>query len=329
MLEHNNLKIELDRLVTSLSGEVSFSGSFIIPCHNESLNIDPLYHCLLPYLNSGLFTQIIFVDDASTDDTADQILRLKKLDSRVKFIRFNANKGHQIALYAGLKCCDTKFALTMDADMQHPPNRIIDLLKKFFGEEVDVVIARRSNLQTGYLKNTLSKAFYNTFSYATSIKDMSNLMDFACYGPIFINLVKNLNEPVPFFRGMVFKFGLNTATIDIEIDDRKYGTPSYTFMKSFKFGVNALLDFSHLPYKFCFFVGVCGILISLMYAVNYTYLRVLTNELVPGQADLLVLICLSSSSILLMLSLILRILLQILKVNKKYPEYTIRQSDFL
>lgn len=301
--------------------------SVIIPCYNERETLQELYKQLLPYLDRGSIHEIILVDDASRDGTLDEIKSLNKKDNRIKYMSLSQNCGHQMAIYAGLMNCKSDFAITMDADLQHPPKFIEEFLKKLGETDADVLIGRRVNQQSGFLKVLLSKLFYFIFRFLTPVKGSTDLTDFALYRKNALNALQSFREPTPFLRGMIFKLGLKVNILDIKIDDRVAGQPSYTFQKSLKLGMNALFDFSKVPIYCCFILGVLGMFLSFGYAAHYLYLKFFTDALIPGQADLLVLIGISTGSILLILSFILRKLTQVLEIVKNVPQYIVKESE--
>lgn len=271
--------------------------------------------------------QILFVNDGSSDNTMNKIRDLRKKDNRVKFINFLINCGHQKALLAGLRFCKHEFAITMDGDLQHPPQFIPELIEAKNQTDAQIVSGCRKGRQSGFFKNALSKTFYRIFAKACGIELKSGISDFRLYTREALDIICSIEERDPFLRGMIANLRLKTVVIEYDLQDRAHGAPSYTFFKSFKMAYSAMIRFSRLPIRIAIIIGLSGVLLSLGQAVHYLYLRIFTDQLIPGQADLMVFLSLISSMILLILSLLLRATMEILDAQRKEPIYIIKDME--
>ncbi len=301
--------------------------AIIVPCFNEEENIDKLYQRVRDVMEPLGDFDLLFIDDGSTDKTLDQIKMLRLKDRRVKFISFLTNYGHQKAFFAGLNHCHHDIVITMDADLQHPPELIPKLIMKQRTTKANIVAARRKGRQKGFLKNLFSEIFYRVFAWTTGLELKPGISDFRLFTRKSVDILCNIKEQEPFLRGMISNLKLKVSVIDYELQERNAGEPSYTFGKSLRMAMAGLVRFSDLPVRMGILIGIFGILISLGQTFHYLYLRLFTDQLIPGQADLMVLLGLIGSMILLQLSLLLRMNMQIMDVQRCQPGYIIEEKD--
>jgi dolichol-phosphate mannosyltransferase len=301
--------------------------SLVIACHNEEHNIVPLHTAIREVIGDETGFEILFVDDGSTDGTLDRIKEVRRLDPRVRYLSLLRNYGHQKALLAGLHHCNFDLAITMDADLQHPPRYIPELIETQRRDAAHVVVGRRIGRQRGLFKDALSRLFYKVFSWLTDVAVIPGASDFRLYTKSSLELLRLVREREPFLRGMVPSLGLPVTLMDYELDPRHGDSPSYSFRKSARMGVGALLRFSDVPVKLGFLVGSLGIVLSCAQAIHYIYLRLFTDQLVPGQADLMVFLGLVSSIMILLLSLLIRMVRESHDYLRQQPVYIVAEAE--
>jgi len=301
--------------------------SIIIPCHNEEMNIEPLHLAIGEQVKDFDDCEIIFVDDGSTDGTLEAIKKLRAKDARVKYISFLGNYGHQTALMAGLQHCGGEAAITMDADLQHPPRYIPQFIERQKQTGAHVVAGRRSNLQKGFFKNFFSSFFYRIFSLITSSQLNPGASDFCLYSAKALEALRSIDDRTPFLRGLAPHLHLKSAALEYVCEERQHGQPSYTFYKSAMMGLRTLLRFSDFPIKLGLAAFILGMAYSLSLALHYLYLKIFTDKLIPGQADLMVFLGVMCSIIVLLLSLLLRVTTTILDHLRKKSGFIIEEKE--
>lgn len=282
--------------------------SIIIPCHNEEQNIKIIYSELLNVLKTLPLKEVefIFVNDGSSDTTQTVIEELHERDNRVRLISFMTNYGKCNALLTGLRHCNGDIAISIDADMQHPPSYLPIMIDVFNESAVHIVDAKRQGKQQGFLKNILSQLYYKVFNLLTGVKLEPGVSDFRLYDRIAINALINLKESQPFIRGLIADMKFSKKVIYYEVGKRNAGTPSYTLKTLFQLAYNSLLRFSQLPYRFGFLLAFIFVFISFFMGIFYLYNRFFTNEYIPGNTDIIIILCGGIGSILLICSIILR-----------------------
>ncbi|MCU0305982.1 MAG: glycosyltransferase family 2 protein [Thermoanaerobaculales bacterium] len=301
--------------------------TLIIPCHNEEGNIAPLHRAICDAVGGGDGWRLLFVDDGSTDGTLARIKELRTRDPRVDYLSFLTNYGHQKAILAGLRHCRTELALTMDADLQHPPAVIPELVAERERSGARVVIGQRRGRQAGLVKDLSSRFFYRLFSALSGVAIIPDASDFALYDRKAIDLLAAIDEREPFLRGLVPSLGLAISVVPYDPAPRLHEQPSYSLGRSARMGVRALLRFSEAPVRIGVVLGITGVVLSCGQGLHYLYLRIFTDRLIPGQADLMVFLSLIASLILLLLALVLRSLGEISRTLGGQPVYVIAESS--
>ena len=240
--------------------------SIVLPAHNESGNIDLIYERIggiFPFEHYDL--EVIFVDDGSTDDTLNKIDELCNRRSNVFYIELSRNFGHQNALKAGLDRANGDGILSMDCDLQHPPELISKLLEKW-EEGYDIVYTRRAESENlSYLKRKTSNAFYNFVSWLSDIKIEKGTSDFRLIDRRVADVFSRFNESDLFIRGLMKWIGFKQVAVDYHPDDRHSGETKYTFRKMVRFAFSGITSLSIRPLYIAIYLGFILSLLSFLY----------------------------------------------------------------
>ncbi len=234
--------------------------SFVIPAFNEEKNIEIIYQALLNLiLKYNKDFEIIFVDDGSRDDSKEKIKQLSKIDKRVKLISLSRNFGHQPALTAGLKYAQGEAIITMDCDLQDPPE-IIDQMIEKWKNGADIVYARRTNYRKdNWIKKLASRFYYRVLAKMADIDIPRNVGDFRLISKVVLDEINQMDEKSRYLRGMVAWTGFKYDFVDYYRPDRELGESGYSFKKLITLGMNGFLDFSFLPLRIGFILGLFSI----------------------------------------------------------------------
>jgi dolichol-phosphate mannosyltransferase len=293
--------------------------SVVIPCYNEAANVAPLYRSLVEAC-AGLPLEILFVDDGSLDATPDEVERLRRLDGRVRRLRFVRNSGHQRALRAGLRAARGEYVLTMDADLQHPAGPIPAMLEKA-RQGYDVVQMVREGSQKGVLKDLASRAFYKAFNALSDVPLVEQGSDFRLVSRHVCDVLNALPERNLVVRAILPYLGFRTARLAYPLGERAHGKAGFTFRKSLRLGTQALFEFSSFPLKLAMRLGLVISALAFAYGLYNVAAKFLTDGNVPGYTDLIASILFLGGLILLYLGILGRYILVILDHLKGRPEY--------
>lgn len=279
--------------------------SVVVSCYNEELAIDRFYEETAGILNNLPWDyELIFVNDGSQDKTMDKLISLAEADKKVRVISFSRNFGHEAAMIAGLDYSSGDGIVCMDADLQHPPEYLSEIITKF-EEGYDVInMVRVKNESAGWFKNLASSAFYHLINLLSDVKFEPNASDFFAISKRAAKVLKdNYREKVRFLRGYVQNIGFPRTTIEYEAGVRVAGESKYSIKKLMAFSLNTIMCFSNLPLKLGIYAGAgAGLLgILMMIYTIWSWARVGTPN---GYATTIVLICFMFSVLFLIVGII-------------------------
>lgn len=250
--------------------------SIVLPAHNESGNIDIIHERINSCFPHHLYRlELIFIDDGSTDDTLEKIQKLNNNTSGVYYIELSRNFGHQNALKAGLDFAGGHCIISMDCDLQHPPELISKLLEKW-AEGFDIVYTRRAeNENLSYLKRKSSNVFYYLVSWISDVNIEKGTSDFRLIDRRVADVFSRFRENDLFIRGLIKWVGFKQAGIDYYPDDRHSGQSKYTFRKMVRFAFNGITSLSIRPLYLAVYLGFILSLLSFLYLpyviISYYY----------------------------------------------------------
>lgn len=308
---------------TQLQSKVKFSA--VIPVFNEEGNLEVLYTRLTKVLESlGEPYEIIFVDDSSTDGSFQILRDLHQRDSNVKVIRFTRNFGQHPAISAGLHFAQGEVIITLDADLQNPPEEIPKLLGKL-DEGYEIVF--------GVLQKRKHSAFRragSSFAKWVLAKllpvEMTNLSGFRALRSEVVAHLKLFSEKNKFLDGLLCWMGFRVGIVAVEHHQRRSGKTKYSLFKLFSLWFDMVVSFTDLPLKITSFVGlflgIIGFLLALFYLIRYF----LYGFSVPGFATIVILITLFAGIQLFCLGIMGEYIGRINKEVKNKPEYIVRDK---
>ncbi len=263
--------------------------SIIIPIYNEELNIKLLYERLYKVLTQmHVIYELIFINDGSKDKSINIIKELANRDKCIKYIDFSRNFGHQIAVTAGLDKSSGKSVIIIDADLQDPPELIVDLYNKY-NEGYQVVYAkRRSRKGENLLKKWTAKAFYRILGKITSVSIPVDTGDFRLIDRKVVDVLKKMPEQQKFLRGQISWIGFKQIAVEYDRDERHAGKTGYTYKKMLRFAADGITSFSNFPLKFASYAGFIVSFIAFLIMLYALYSRFIIKEYVPGWTSLII-----------------------------------------
>ena len=301
--------------------------SLVIPMYNEE--------AVVPFLRSAVAqfvselpgeTEVVLVNDGSTDSTLRQIVEWAKQDARVKVVNFSRNFGHQIALTAGLDYATGDAVVTMDADLQDPLNVIHSMIERY-REGYDVIYGQRQ-VRPGenWLKRTTAWLFYR-FMRAFIHKDLPvDSGDFRLLSRSCLNGLQQMRETHRFLRGMVAWVGFPQIGIQYERQPRVAGSTKYTLPKMISFAWTAATSFSILPLKASTWLGVIVTLVGLGEALHALLAKIFHWYVVPGWTSLTVLISILGGATLVSIGVLGEYVGKLYEQTKSRPLYLVSQT---
>jgi len=300
--------------------------SIIIPMFNEGSNVEPLYEilvtCLAP-LNDPY--EIIFVDDGSTDDTWTRIDALAKMNPTIIGISFSRNFGHQNALFAGLLHSKGQALISLDGDLQHPPELILKLVDQWKSGYKVINTKREDHIQTSFFKRATSKYFYVFFSILSGVQIDEGSSDFRLIDRHVLEAMKNFNDAGLFIRGMVNWTGFRSTTVTYKAQSRHAGRSKYNLIKMMAFASNAVVSFSTKPLILAIYLGIATSFFAFL-EIIYVFYHAALGHTVSGWASTVGLISLLFGILFILLGILGLYLARIHESLQGRPRFVINDT---
>lgn len=300
--------------------------SVVVPCHNEEGNIAELYEQLVPELKAFARYEVVFVDDGSTDTTAQKICELAKSDPQVKLLQLSRNFGHQAALKAGLDHAQGDCVISMDADLQHPPSLIPQLVAKW-KEGYEVVFTQRmADEELSWMKRATSKLFYRLAQKLTSVQIHPGTADYRLLDRQVVDVLKELNESYLFFRGLVSWVGFRQTAVQYKASGRFAGTTSYTYRKMLSLALSGITSFSIRPLQLSIVLGLIIASLAGIYGLYVIFIFAFTDKAVTGWASTTASVLFIGGVQLVMLGILGEYVGKGFMEGKRRPTYIVRKQ---
>lgn len=247
--------------------------SIIVPCKNEQDAIYPFYQELTKSLASIKTSyELIFVDDGSTDNTLQEMVKVKKRNRSTKVLSFSRNFGKEAALLAGLEESKGDFAVVMDVDLQDPPSLLKEMYKELQKGEYDCVGTRRVTRKgEPPIRSFFARCFYRLINKFISFEIVDGARDYRMMTRKMIDAILSVKEYHRFSKGIFSWVGFKTKYIEYENIERVNGETKWSFFKLFKYAIEGIVSFSTfvlaLPFVFSLIIFICA-LVYLIICIN-------------------------------------------------------------
>lgn len=301
--------------------------SIVVPVYNEEANIKKFYGSVKEVLNTLPYEQeIIFVDDGSSDNSAVMLHHIAEEDPAVKVLLLARNFGHQLALTCGLDHAKGDAVITMDGDMQHPPE-LIPQLVKLWEEGNDVVrTIRDSTEDASWMKSFTSKYYYKLMNKMSNVPIVEGGSDFRLMNRKALDTLLKFREHGRFLRGIVGDIGYKQAEIHFVAPPRFAGTSKFSVRKMLHFALDGIAAFSNLPLRAAFYIGLLSGILSIIMILHILFVHFFTDSAVSGWATLGVSIFFLGGVQLVCIGIIGEYLGRVFEEVKHRPLYWIRES---
>ena len=260
--------------------------SIVVPAHNEERNLEVLYTRLRTHLEGlRMHWELVIVDDGSADGTWQAITALSTRDTRVRGVRLSRNFGHQNALLAGLTAARGQAVVTMDADLQHPPEIVPQLIARWLEGYQIVHAIRRDPANVPLLKRLSSRLYYRLFSYLSGVEIEPGAADFRLIDRQVLDEILKFKEEGLFLRGIVHWVGYATASVTFDCRERHAGKSSYNLRRMFTLAWHGVSSFSLVPLRIAMAIGLVSSTLAFL-GVGYAIIGWwLDQDAIPGWAS--------------------------------------------
>jgi len=249
--------------------------SLVIPIYNEEENLAELYRrisAVMDRLDGPV--ELILINDGSRDRSLELLRELHEKDSRICYLSFARNFGHQIAVTAGLNFSSGQVVVIMDGDLQDPPELIIDMVEKW-RQGYQVVYAQRTQRrQESWFKRLPAYMYYRILRHLADVDIPIDTGDFCLMDRCVVNVLNAMPERNRYIRGLRAWIGFKQTAVKFERDPRFAGEVKYTFRKSLSLAMNGLVSFSKVPLRLSIYMGLFAAFVSVLMAFLILYWRI-------------------------------------------------------
>ncbi|MBV8780869.1 MAG: glycosyltransferase family 2 protein, partial [Phycisphaerae bacterium] len=268
--------------------------------------------------------EVLFVDDGSTDMSVQRMREVRASGIPIGYARLSRNFGHQAAVCAGMEMATGDAVITMDSDLQHPPEEIPRMLKAHEDGADVVQMVRDDPACAGASKSLFSTWFYRAFNNLTDTRIVPNAADFRLVSRRVLDVFIRIPEREKFIRALIPSLGFPQVCLTFKQADRLHGQPTYTFSRSLKLARKALFDYSTVPLQFVFWLGMTISILSFCFGTGHFIWKLIAPErVVAGFTDLITAIFFLSGCILASLGILGRYIMMVLDQVRGRPAYVI------
>ena len=301
----------------------------LIPCYNEEASLHALYDALKKLMdsNASYKWEVLMVNDGSKDHTIDMIKELRKADNRICYVNLSRNFGKENAMLAGFDNATGDCVVIMDADLQHPPHVIPDMIQKWEEGYQDIYGERLSRGKESWFRKQFSLLFYKLLQKTARYDILPNVGDFRLLDRKCIDVLKNLRETERYTKGMFAWIGFKKTSVNFETQDRVAGVSHMSYRSLINLAVEGIMSFTVAPLKWSIYLGLLVSFAAFAFMIYILINTTLYGDPVAGYPTLITVILFLGGVQLLSLGIIGEYLGQIFNESKGRPVYVASEVE--
>jgi glycosyltransferase involved in cell wall biosynthesis len=249
----------------------------VTACYNEEENITEIYRRVKTVFESELQNYVyehLFIDNALEDDTIKILRKIAKIDRNVKVIVNSRNFGHIRSPYHGLIQADGDAVISIVADLQDPPEMIPDMVRKW-ENGAHIVVAVKKESKENPLMFRIRELYYSILKQLSDVDIIRNYTGFGLYDRRIIEILKNIPDPYPFFRGLIAEIGFRVEKLHYAQPRRKHGLTKNNFFTLYDMGILGIISNSKVPLRLATFIGFILSILSMMTGIGFLVRKLL------------------------------------------------------
>jgi polyisoprenyl-phosphate glycosyltransferase len=309
-----------------MSDRTTLLVSVVIPAYNEQQNVRAVYEAVRRSMDGPEALEIIFVDDGSTDGTAECVRELRAQSPVVRLIRFGRNFGQQPALMAGLEAARGAAVITLDCDLQHPPELLSRMMEAWRNGAKVVQMVRTKTADAGLFKTLTSRLFYRLLNLLSETPVLSGAADYQLLDRAVVDAVLQFRDRYPFLRGLVGWLGFPATRIEYSAPERSAGKSGYTLGKMLRLSLQAVTGLSSKPLRFSFYFGLLTAVFCVIYAI-FAVIAMAAGKTVQGWTSVIVIVTFVGAVQLVSIGIVGEYIARVYEQTRGVPRYVIVEGD--
>ena len=301
--------------------------SILVPCYNEAQSLELLHKEIVRVISTleNYKWEILFVNDGSRDNTMEVIKGLREKDSRISYVDLSRNFGKENAMLAGFDHAKGDAVIIMDADLQHPPAVIPEMIQKWEEGYDDVYAQRKTRGKESWLRKKLTKSYYRLLQGSSRVDVLPNVGDFRLLDRKCVDALCQMRESGRYTKGMYCFIGFKKIGVEFETQDRVLGESSMSYKKLMNLALEGITSYTTAPLRWATFIGLIVSFLALAYMVFVLIKALLYGDPVAGYPTLLTVILFIGGVQLLTIGIIGEYLAKVFVEVKNRPVYIIRE----
>lgn len=301
--------------------------TIVVPVYNEEDNIVHFYQAVCDVMETQPYRfELVFVDDGSADRSREIICSLEEKDDKVQGMFLARNYGHQLALTCGLDYAEGDAVITMDGDMQHPPELLPQLIE-MWKDGADVVQTIRQTTEgVSWFKKITSKYYYKLLNKMSDVHIQEGGSDFRLMDKQVVAAFRKYREHARFIRGMVGSMGYRQVQIDFVAPKRFAGASKFSPRKMLQFALDGIMSYSRTPLRIGLYGGVVSGIVCLFLMLHVLFIKFFTDDAVPGWATITLILLFFGGVQLSILGIIGEYIGRVFEEVKQRPLYLLQRG---
>ena len=303
--------------------------SLIVPCYNEEASIPLFYKETIKVLKGmDVDYELLFVDDGSTDNTLNELIKLSNIDQNVIYLSFARNFGKESAMYAGFMNATGDYVAVLDADLQHPPGLLPEMYETLKTGEYDSVATRRVD-RTGEppLRSWFARRFYELINRFSDADIVDGAQDYRLMKKDMVDAILSMTEYNRFSKGIFGWVGFRTKWLPHKNVERVAGESKWSFWKLFRYAIDGIISFTQAPLSIASWLGVLMTMIGFIYMVYIIVKYLLVGDPVAGWATTICIMIIIGGIQLIILGIMGQYLAKTYLESKHRPHYIIAVTN--
>lgn len=304
--------------------------SIVVPCYNEEESL-PIFYEEITKVSKKLKEvdfEYVFINDGSKDKTLSILRDLSKKDNKVRYVSFSRNFGKEAGMFAGLEATTGDYVAIMDADMQDPPEMIIEMYESIKKENYDcVALYTKSHVGYNFIRKGLTNCWYKLIDKISDSKQVPGARDFRLMKRKMVDSILSMREYNRYTKGMFGFVGFETKWIDYDAPDRVAGTSKFNLVKLIKYALEGIVAFSTKPLLISAYVGMLFCLVSFIAIIVIIVKTLAFGDPVSGWPSLACIIMFLSGIQLFFLGIIGMYISKIYLEVKERPVYIVKETE--